>query len=260
MAAIYRGQLTNSQEDFRQAADDLTRAIELNYAPASWAHVGQGLALAGQEAWDQAIGEYNKAIALDQKMAWAYLARGQAHARRAMASTGGEQRLDDLRRAIDDCNQALKLKFTPPSTVYAMRSMAYAALGGLNQAMLDANDAAEQAPGSASMWNNRCWLGAVWGQPADALAACERAVALNPRDGRFYESRGVVRARLGRYQEASDDFERYLKWAKRNYQYERHGVQREDWIKALEAGHDPFGEATLAELRRKSTTSTDLLP
>ncbi|NIO70145.1 MAG: hypothetical protein GTN71_14240, partial [Anaerolineae bacterium] len=50
---------------------------------------------------------------------------------------------------------------------------------------------------------------------------------------------------------AIEDFEFYVEWSKENDRYEQRGTKREAWIAELEAGRNPFDEATLEELRNE---------
>jgi tetratricopeptide (TPR) repeat protein len=46
---------------------------------------------------------------------------------------------------------------------------------------------------------------------AAQIAACSEAISKNPRDGKAYRQRGLLKARMHRYDEALHDFERTLK-------------------------------------------------
>src|SRR5207237_9728450 len=49
----------------------------------------------------------------------------------------------------------------------------------------------------ATVGNNLCWWGSLWGHPAEVMEACETAVALEPENGKFRDSRGLARALTG---------------------------------------------------------------
>jgi hypothetical protein len=82
------------------------------------------------------------------------------------------------------------------------------------------------------------------------LPYCERAVKLDTTGGSL-DSRAIVLAELGRYEEAVADLEAYLlAWqAQDEAAHGRNGSLREDWIRALRSGQDPFDRATLERLR-----------
>jgi hypothetical protein len=104
---------------------------------------------------------------------------------------------------------------------------------------------------SAGAWNSLCWYGTLWNQAAEVSFACERALALDPDNASYRDSRGLARALLGDYDGAAADFAFFIEWSKQNDQYEPYGRRREAWLAALQAGQNPFDAATLAELRNE---------
>ncbi len=66
-------------------------------------------------------------------------------------------------------------------------------------------------PGLAEQLNGRCWVRALWGQDLDkALADCDAALAIKPRDANALDSRGLVRLRLGQFDLAIADYDQAL--------------------------------------------------
>jgi tetratricopeptide (TPR) repeat protein len=124
-------------------------------------------------------------------------------------------------------------------------------LGQYEQALADYNKAIELSPDNASFWNSLCWSSSLLGGAADVLESCERAVELAPDNGAIRDSRGLARALTGDYEGAIADFEFYVAWSKENSRYERFGFKREAWIAELQAGRNPFDEATLQELLKE---------
>ena len=102
---------------------------------------------------------------------------------------------------------------------------------------------------SASTWNTLCWFGSLWGDAADVMDTCERAVRLAPADGAMRDSRGLARALAGDYPGAIEDFGFFVEWSKEVGKYEQYGSKREAWIAELKAGRNPFDAATLEALR-----------
>ncbi len=98
---------------------------------------------------------------------------------------------------------------------------------------------------SARKWNNLCWYGSLYKQAADVMFACEKAVALDPKNGNIVDSRGLARALTGDIEGAIVDFQVYVEWT----DDEEEKAQRQEWIKALQAGEDPFTDEVLKELR-----------
>lgn len=65
------------------------------------------------------------------------------------------------------------------------------------------------------------------------LNACEKAVALAPKDGSIQDSRGLAKALTGEAQAAIEDFRVFIEWADKNG-YSDRIPQRQRWIAALE--------------------------
>ncbi|MEE9167893.1 MAG: tetratricopeptide repeat protein [Candidatus Neomarinimicrobiota bacterium] len=49
-----------------------------------------------------------------------------------------------------------------------------------------------------------------WGSTIDVMTACEKGVALSPKDGNIRDSRGVAKALTGDFEGAIDDFEAFV--------------------------------------------------
>ncbi|MCH2047616.1 MAG: tetratricopeptide repeat protein [Trichodesmium sp. ALOHA_ZT_67] len=98
---------------------------------------------------------------------------------------------------------------------------------------------------SAFTWDILCWYGSLYQKAADVMFACEKAVALSPKDGDIIDSRGLARALTGDIEGAIADFQAYVDWTSN----EEKKAQRQEWIKALQAGENPFTDKLLKELR-----------
>jgi len=97
-------------------------------------------------------------------------------------------------------------------------------------------------------WNTICWNGALAGLAAQVITACEKAVAVDPKDGGIRNSRGLARALTGNTEGAITDFAFFIAWAKeigdgRNIDW------RERYMVELKAGKNPFTPAELQRLR-----------
>ncbi|WP_373528367.1 tetratricopeptide repeat protein [Nostoc sp.] len=82
-------------------------------------------------------------------------------------------------------------------------------------------------------------------QAADVLPACEKAVALAPKNGNIRDSRGLARALTGNTQGAIEDFEAFIAQT----EDENYKAQRQRWVKDLRAGKNPFTDAELKKLQ-----------
>ncbi len=97
-------------------------------------------------------------------------------------------------------------------------------------------------------WDAVCWYGALDGQAAVVMRACDLAVERAGDDDRihmFRDSRGLARALAGNTQGAIEDFEFFIE---HTGNAERKS-QRQAWVGALKAGKNPFTPDLLQSLR-----------
>ena len=194
----------------------------------------RGAADAARREYAEAIADFTKAMELDPN-------DPQHPFDRAMARLGNRQPL----LAVSDLDQALKLKpdFTlallnrgrlklanrDPDGAHAdfeaaaridpaLRleiARAYEDLGLMKPAVENydqwilANPRDERL---AFALNGRCWARAIANHELEiALADCDRALKLRPGTAEILDSRGMVRLRLGQYQQAIGDYDAALK-------------------------------------------------
>jgi tetratricopeptide (TPR) repeat protein len=102
------------------------------------------------------------------------------------------------------------------------------------------------APASDTMLDaaarKACLSGSATG---DAFFASEKAVALDPANGDFRDTRGLAKALTGQFAEAVKDFEAFIAGSKD----ENAKQQRRAWCDALRSGKNPFTPSLLRSLR-----------
>ncbi|GAA6615001.1 hypothetical protein [Scytonema sp. NUACC26] len=96
---------------------------------------------------------------------------------------------------------------------------------------------------SADDWNSLCWDGSLRGFAKDVMFACEKAVALSPKDGGILDSRGLARALTGDRKGAIEDLQTFIKRTDDS----KRKSQRQCWITSLNAGKNPFPTEELRE-------------
>lgn len=101
----------------------------------------------------------------------------------------------------------------------------------------------------AELANEICWTGVTGGLPAPVMPACERAVALEPDNPSYRDSRGVGRAALGDVAGALEDLRAYVEaYGGAAGTRGRRAARRSAWIEALERGENPLDPLTLRTL------------
>lgn len=106
---------------------------------------------------------------------------------------------------------------------------------------------------SAKSWNTLCRYGSLHGHAKDVLFACDKAVAIQPYNIEYRDSRGIARALTGNPKGAIEDFQAYIAWidnlpsgSKDDYKDKK--SQRQRWVDALKAGKNPFTDEELKRL------------
>lgn len=97
---------------------------------------------------------------------------------------------------------------------------------------------------SAGDWNTLCWFGSLWGQAADVIDACNKAVELAPKQEEFRDSRGLARALSGDIDGAIEDFQVFVD----ETEDQSRKYQRQSWINSLRRGQNPFTPEQLKQL------------
>ncbi len=190
-----------ARRDFARAVQDYNRAVELEPGVANHlydralAHLAAGQGVLGMADLDQAL-------VLKPDYPAALLARGRLY---LLASDEGRAKADfdaAMRSAPVEANVELAVAETYQTTRRYEPAVAH---------YTHWIEAHPKAPGLAKVLNNRCWARALWGRELEAaLADCDAAVRLE-RIPQILDSRGLVKLRLGRYDEAIADFDAALK-------------------------------------------------
>ena len=128
------------------------------------------------------------------------------------------------------------------------------AIGGEIKAVLDSFAKAKKMDPnikiSAEDWNELAWQGAVWNEPVLVKEAINHALELEPENGAYRDTRGVIRALTNNFKGAIEDFEFYVKSLEK-YSVQSYDkiIQRKEWIETLKSGKNPFDNETLSSLR-----------
>ena len=199
----------------------------------------------------RAVDDFTQAAAAMSGDAALFTNRGAAYLHLASqpAEGVGLQPAQVTARAIEDFDRAIVLD---PGLVqaYFNRGLAYIRQDDRQRWQSDFERVLVLEEDHAGATSALCWAFALEQAPEIALPYCERAVTLDPI-GAGRDSRAIVYGELGRYAEAAADLEAYLRalQAQDEATYARIGPARQEWIRVLKKGQNPFDGATLDRLR-----------
>ena len=187
---------------------------------------------------EKALAEIEKALALNANLPRAYYARAMVH-----------HQQEDLPATLADLEQARTLDHDYLDA-YIGLGMLYKEMGDLAQTVANYQKALELDPDNADWYNNLCWAYGVFNQPEEGLEYCERAIELRA-EPYIHDSRGLVYALLGDYGNAIVDFTIFVNSYEKRYPGQTFPAveQRKAWIKAMQAGDNPFTAEVLEALR-----------
>ena len=177
--------------DYQSAIVSFTESLDLN--PSSLAYSNRGSAYINVRKYDDAIADYDRAIALDPSYAMAYNNRGFAKTHKS-----------DYDGATDDYDRAIALdpNYAAP---YGKRGFAKLNKADYDGAIDDCSRAIAIDPNNAAAYNNRGTAKAHKGDHDSAIDDYDRAIAIDPNNAALYDSRGVAKLNKGDYDGAIDD-------------------------------------------------------
>ncbi|MGN6596225.1 tetratricopeptide repeat protein [Sphingopyxis terrae] len=224
-----RGDARLDARNYAEAAADYSEVLKHGSNAPTLSARGWAYRMAGELG--KAIADFDAAIRSDPTLFEAYTGRGEAYVK-----------LDEDERAVADFTKALKLQ-PGHAGVLRERGSAYSELGKLALAIADYDTALSIEPKNSDMLNGRCWARAVAGaELAKALADCNAAITLAPKEANTYDSRGLVKLKLGDNAAAFADYDTAAKMdpTRASYFYGR-------GIAAIRLGRRAEGEADLAK-------------
>jgi tetratricopeptide (TPR) repeat protein len=235
---FYRGYIHQGAfDDLEAAINDYSRIIELRERPIT-AYYNRGTLYYHIAEYDLAIADYDAAIDLAPGFVQAYRNRGAVY-----------YYMDEFDLAIADYSEAIDLRPRFAET-YNDRGFVYYHKDEFDLAIADYKKAIKLKPDYAWAYNNLCWCYALDQKPKTAMPYCQQAVEIDS-DPRIRDSRGVAYALLGNYPAAIEDFQSYIEWLEQQSgnRYQAILARRNDWIKTLRDGQNPFTPEVLQKLQ-----------
>ncbi len=223
-----------SQQDYYAAINYFNKAIKLNnnetLTPQIYSNLGA--AKFKLELNDDAIRDYDKAIALDNKNYPAYFNRAIVNKKlkknesalkdynkvielepnfyTAYINRGDiKHNFDDYHGAMTDWNKAIQLDRSNADGYYN-RGHTNFKLRNYDKALLDFNQAIRLNPNKPDAYICRGEVKSKLGQNEEAIGDYDKAIKINPNNVEFYNNRGVILIKLQRYNEAIKDYDKAI--------------------------------------------------
>jgi tetratricopeptide (TPR) repeat protein len=185
--------LTWRQTHIYRDEETLWRDTLAKNPKASIAYINLGLACANAGRLDEAIRDYNQAIALKSDDDLAYNNRGAAYDKAGHPD-----------QAIRDYTQAIALN-PGDGRAHYNRGIVLAAAKRYVEAVADYDQAIALKPDYAEAYLNRGNVRTATNRYAEAIADCTRAIAIDSGDGAAYISRAVAYFAVKDYARAQSD-------------------------------------------------------
>ena len=176
----------------KQALIDDVRKEANKLAAKEWLDKGQYLANA--KDYEGAVVNYNRAIELDPKSAWAYIYRASS-----------KMMLADYNGALSDYDKAIELD-PKNASAYANRAWAKGGLNDFGNALKDAETAVALDPKLALAFYFRGWAKGGLKDYNGAIRDLDKAIELAPKMGYAYYFRANFKADLGNTAGADNDY------------------------------------------------------
>jgi tetratricopeptide (TPR) repeat protein len=177
-----------------QALEDYTAAVKAD-PKSAFAFLGRGVLLAGRKrAYDRAIEDFDKVLALQPDNVDALIARGDASSNLGRAG-----------RALVDLNRAVALAPDRPAA-YLARGLAEARQGNNAAARRDYEHILRLDPDNVDALLSVAALESLAGQHEAAIAHLDAAIAVDPAQARAFYNRGYAHFALRRYEQALADY------------------------------------------------------
>ena len=186
---------TEALEDQERAIDFYSKVFE--YTPRyAGAYLNRAYAYRRLGDYGRAIEDCNEVIRIDPDSADAYTARGIVY-----------YELGEYQRAIRDYERAIGYYGLRDEVAYFNLATAHIAVGELDSALDDLNEAIEIQPDWAPAYSYRGTIRAIMGDYEQAIQDYGRAIELDPDDAQAHRDRGALYYRvLADYDRALQDF------------------------------------------------------
>jgi tetratricopeptide (TPR) repeat protein len=178
-----------------KALEDYGAAVKAD-PMSTMAFLGRGVLLAGRKrAYERAIDDFDKVLALQPNSVDALIARGDAFSN--LGSTG---------RAMADLNRAISLS-PERADAYLARGLAEARKGDARAALSDYKETLRLDPHNVHALINLAALDCLEANYTAAIAKLDTAIAIDQEQARAFYNRGYARFALRQYDKAIADYD-----------------------------------------------------
>jgi tetratricopeptide (TPR) repeat protein len=239
LAYLNRGKEYYVRRKYDDAIKEFDQALAIN-RDLFEAYFCRGTVYGNKGDHDKAITDLSEAIRLNPSYADAYNNRGVNYHEKGMYD-----------RAIEDFSDALRFNPNYADVAYSSCGAAYSGIGDYDRAIADLDEAIRLNPYNVQAYNNRGTAYAHIGDYDWAIANLNEAIRLNPNFAGAYGNRGTIYSRKGDYGRAIEDFSAairlnpgdvspYFYRGAAYYCKNENNRARADWNKVLEI--DPNNE------------------
>lgn len=198
MAYANRGFLYLALEHYEEALLDYNKALAININfPQIYA--GRGRAYLGLRQFEKAFADFEKAIEMDPLSAVGYVAQAT-----------GYMVTQQLNKALENINHVLQILPESPD-VYLLRGQVYTSMFNLNAAIVDFNYALQLQPSCVPAYILRGATYIDLQKPIEAIADLNQAITFSPKTAEAYLFRGAAYSQLLQPEKAIQDFETVFK-------------------------------------------------
>ncbi len=185
-------------EQYQEAITNYNKAIALNSQSAD-AYNNRGLAYGNLQKYQEAIADFTKAIAINPQDAEAYHNRGNAY-----------RNFKKYEKAIADYTKVIKID---PHNVEALyiRGLVYRNLEKYEEAITDYNKVITIKPQFANAYNNRGNVYYNLKKYQEAIANYSKVIEIDPQFSSVYDNRANAYLNLQKYEDAIIDYSHLIK-------------------------------------------------
>ena len=197
-AIARRAHASDARHDYAGAIADYTRALAAKPDDAKL-YYDRATSYVHNDQRDLAVADLDRAVKLKPDFVDALMTRGAVHLH--------QHRLELARADFDAAEKLDRTRMTDVGDIYTNDDHFAEAVAELDAWLANL----PKGDNGATGYNNRCWARALWNHDVDkALADCNEALKLVPRNFGTLDSRGLTNLRLGRYDDAIRDYDAAL--------------------------------------------------